>query len=30
MWPTGFAVTELSTADEAIVAAKVKQAAGSQ
>ena len=24
MWPTGFAVTELSTADEAIVAAKVQ------
>ncbi len=28
MWPTGFAVTELSTADEAIVAAKVRQAVG--
>jgi len=28
MWPTGFAVTELSAADEAIVAAKVRQAVG--
>lgn len=30
MWPTGFAVTELSAADEAIIAAKVRQAAGGQ
>jgi uncharacterized protein YdhG (YjbR/CyaY superfamily) len=30
MWPTGFAVTELSRADEAVVAALVRKAAGEQ
>jgi uncharacterized protein YdhG (YjbR/CyaY superfamily) len=28
MWPTGFAVTEISPADEQVIAALVKQAAG--
>ena len=30
MWPTGFAVTELSPADETVVAALVRKAAGEQ